>query len=134
MNKFNRLATGALIFLITNPAFAEMHAGHGGGSNLKFLGLMGLGGALGIGLAAAGAASGQGKAASAALDGIARNPSAAGPMQVPLILSLALMESLVILAFLVNNGIAGAITSTLKAEFASGGEQAVKMEAFGMKK
>jgi|GEM_PF-193648 len=134
MKSFYRIATAAAIYVISNPAFADMHgaAAHHGGSNLKFLGLMSLGAALGIGLAAAGAAFGQGRAASAALDGIARNPSAAGPMQVPLILSLALMESLVILAFLVNNSIAGSIASTLKAEFASGGQQAVKLKAFGM--
>lgn len=118
MKSFYGIAIAAAVTVFSNPALAEMHeaaAGHGG--NLKFLGLMGFGVALGIAIAAAGAAFGQGKAAAAALDGIARNPSAAGPMQVPLILSLALMESLVILAFLVNNGLAGSIASTLKTSF-----------------
>ena len=78
-----------------------------------FLGLLGLGAGLGVGLAAFGAASGQGKAASAALEGIARNPSAGGKMFVPLVLSLALMESLVIFSFLVTNSIAGAISAAL---------------------
>ncbi len=40
--------------------------------------------------------SAQSKAASTALEGIARNPSAADKIQTPMILGLALMESLVI--------------------------------------
>lgn len=60
-----------------------------------------LGAALAISLAVFGGALGQGKAASAALDGIARNPSAQNKIFIPLLLSLALMESLVILAFIV---------------------------------
>ena len=43
----------------------------------------------------------QSRAASAALEGIARNPQAADKVQTPLILSLALMESLVIFAFVI---------------------------------
>jgi F-type H+-transporting ATPase subunit c len=60
-----------------------------------------LGAALAIGLAAIGGALGQGRAASAALDGIARNPAAQNKIFIPLLLSLALTESLVILAFIV---------------------------------
>ena len=74
---------------------------------------MGLGAGLGIGLAAFGAASGQGRAAAAALEGIARNPSAGDKMFVPFVLALALMESLVILSFLVTSGIGGAIAGVL---------------------
>lgn len=43
----------------------------------------------------------QSRAASAALEGIARNPQAAEKVGTPLILSLALMESLVIFAFVI---------------------------------
>lgn len=43
----------------------------------------------------------QSRAASAALEGIARNPQSRDPIFVPLILSLALMESLVILSFVI---------------------------------
>lgn len=43
----------------------------------------------------------QSRAAVAALDGIARNPQAADKIQTPLILSLALMESLVIFSFVI---------------------------------
>lgn len=48
-----------------------------------------------------GGTSAQGKAASSALEGMTRNPAAADEMFTPLILTLALIESLVILAFLV---------------------------------
>ena len=54
-----------------------------------------------LGLAAFGGAQGQGKAAAAALDGIARSPSAGDRMNTPLILSLALIESLVIYALVI---------------------------------
>lgn len=57
---------------------------------------------LGIGIAAFGGSLGQGKAAAAALEGIARNPAAAGKLLAPMIIGLALIESLVIYAFLVT--------------------------------
>ncbi len=56
---------------------------------------------LGIGIAAFGGALGQGKAAAAALEGIARNPSASGKLLTPMILGLALIESLVIYALVI---------------------------------
>ncbi|MFK8001204.1 MAG: ATP synthase F0 subunit C [Polyangiales bacterium] len=62
---------------------------------------------LAIGIAAFGGALGQGRAAQAALEGIARNPSAADKMFTPLILSLALIESLVIYALLIAGGFIG---------------------------
>ena len=64
---------------------------------------------LAIGIAAFGGSLGQGRAAAAALEGIARNPGAAGKIQGPMILGLALIESLVIYAFVI------AILLTLKA-------------------
>ena len=65
------------------------------------LGLIGLGAGLAIGLAAFGGGLGQGRAAGSALEGIARNPGAADKMFVPLILGLALIESLVLYAFVI---------------------------------
>lgn len=56
---------------------------------------------LGIGIAAFGGALGQGRAAAQALDGISRNPGAADKMFTPMILGLALIESLVIYALIV---------------------------------
>jgi F-type H+-transporting ATPase subunit c len=57
---------------------------------------------LGLGLAALGGALGQGRAAAAALDGIARNPGAADKIRGPMILALALIESLVIYSLIIS--------------------------------
>ncbi|HEY8925014.1 MAG TPA: ATP synthase F0 subunit C [Polyangia bacterium] len=48
-----------------------------------------------------GGALGQGRAAGAALEGIARNPQASGKIFVPMIVGLALIESLVIYGLLI---------------------------------
>lgn len=69
------------------------------------------GAALAIGLAALGGTTAQGKATAAALEGIARQPSAAPRIQTPLILGLAMIESLVLfawaMAFLMQGKIGG---------------------------
>lgn len=54
-----------------------------------------------ISTAAIGGAMAQGKAASVALEGIARNPAAADKLFTPMIIALALIESLVIYAFVI---------------------------------
>lgn len=115
MKLYNKVATILGVLLFSSQAFAEggAHFDLGQLADGSFLGLMGLGAGLGIGLAAFGAASAQGKAAAAALEGIARNPSAGGKMFVPLVLALALMESLVILSFLVTSGLGGSIAGAL---------------------
>lgn len=59
------------------------------------------GAAFAIGFAAFGGATGQAKAVVAALEGIGRNPGAADKMFVPMIVGLALIESLVIYALLI---------------------------------
>ena len=56
--------------------------------------------ALGLPIAVIGGAMGQGRAAAAALEGIARQPEAAGEIRLLLIISLALIESLVIYALI----------------------------------
>jgi F-type H+-transporting ATPase subunit c len=92
----------ALLFAITTlasvAAFAQDAASATNSSNA---GLVAIASGIAIGLAVFGGTSAQGKAASAALEGIARNPAAGDKLFTPLILSLALIESLVILAFLV---------------------------------
>jgi F-type H+-transporting ATPase subunit c len=60
-----------------------------------------LGAALAIGLAAFGGSLGQGRTAAAALEGIARNPAAQNKVFVPMIIGLALIESLVLYAFVI---------------------------------
>jgi F-type H+-transporting ATPase subunit c len=62
---------------------------------------LGLAAAIAISLAALGGTTAQGRATSAALEGIARQPSAAPRIQTPMILGLALIESLVLFAFVI---------------------------------
>ena len=64
-------------------------------------GYVALGAGLAIGFAAMGCGVGQGLAAFGALQGIARNPSAAGKIQTPMIIGLALIESLCIYALVI---------------------------------
>jgi len=54
-----------------------------------------------LGISAAAGAIGQSRAIAAACDGIARNPGAAGPIRLAMIIGLALIESLVIYALIV---------------------------------
>lgn len=56
----------------------------------------------GIAIASFGGALAQGRAAAAAVDGIARNPGASGKVFTPMILGLALIESLVIYSLLIS--------------------------------
>ena len=60
-----------------------------------------IGAAISIALAALGGTTAQGKATAAALEGIARQPSAAPRIQTPMILGLALIESLVLFAWVI---------------------------------
>lgn len=91
----------ALLFAVTTLASVAAFAQEGAAAGGSNAGLVAISSAIAIGLAVYGGASAQGKAASAALEGIARNPAAGDKLFTPLILSLALIESLVILAFLV---------------------------------
>lgn len=83
-----------------SPAFAE-EAATTTGNNIYGP----IGAALAIGLGAFGGALGQGKTAAAALEGMARNPDA--KLLVPMIIGLALIESLVIYALLIAFNLAG---------------------------
>jgi F-type H+-transporting ATPase subunit c len=97
------LLFAAVSFLTASTAFAA----DGGGSSRE-LGLA-IGAGLAIGLAALGGGLGQGRAASAALEGISRNPQASGKIFTPMIIALALTESLVLLSWLIANGLSGKI-------------------------
>ena len=83
----------ALGALLPDLAFAQEAGGGAGG--------IGVGAGLAIGLAVVGAGIGQGLAAANAVQGIARNPGAAGAVQGPMIIGLALIESLALFAFVI---------------------------------
>ena len=57
---------------------------------------------IGLGIAALGGAIGQGRAIASALEGIGRNPGAAGKIITPMIIGLAMIESLVIYSLVVS--------------------------------
>lgn len=95
----------AAVVLASQVAFAQGAAAN----NFERDKWLALGAAIAIGVAALGGALGQGRAASAALDGIARNPQAAGKIFTPMIIGLALTESLVLLAFVIANKLSGLI-------------------------
>ena len=100
MKNFLRLCSISGITLLASvPALAEDGARGGG--------LFAIGAGLAIGIAALGGGMGQGKAAASALDGIARNPAASGKIFVPMIISLALIESLVIYALIIAFNLSG---------------------------
>ncbi|HEY0706904.1 MAG TPA: ATP synthase F0 subunit C [Polyangia bacterium] len=88
------------VALFPTAAFAQSEGAASGQS-----GLIAIAAAIAVGMAALGGALGQGRAASAALDGIARNPQASGKIFTPMIIALALTESLVLLAWLIANGL-----------------------------
>ena len=98
----------ALALTLALPAVAFAQQGEAAGAN-SAMGWIAIAVAFGIGLAAFGGSLGQGRAASAALEGIARNPNASGKIFVPMILGLALIESLVIYALLISFNLTGAI-------------------------
>lgn len=75
--------------LVSTVAFAQ--DGTDGSGSYKFFAYF-----ISLGLAVFGGTRAQSNAASVALEGIARNPGAADKLQTPMILGLALMESLVI--------------------------------------
>ena len=63
-------------------------------------GYIGIGAGMAIGFAVLGGAIGQGLAARAVLESIARNPQASGKLNAPFFIGMALIESLVIFAWL----------------------------------
>jgi F-type H+-transporting ATPase subunit c len=99
IKKLTSLFTFFAVTCISGVAFAQ-----GSGKEMAVAansGLIAIGASFGLGIAALGGALGQGRAAATALDGIARNPGAADKIRGPMILGLALIESLVIYALIV---------------------------------
>ena len=91
------VGVAAVVTLTASPAFAQA-VDAARADRDKWLGIAA---ALAIGLSALGGAIGQGRAAGSALEGIARNPQASGKIFVPMIVGLALIESLVIYGLLI---------------------------------
>ena len=87
------------MMLLAAPLAMAQEGAAGLGDNVKFG--VALASGLAIGIAALGGALGQGKATAAGLEGIARNPGASGKIMTPMIIGLAMIESLVIYALVI---------------------------------
>jgi len=89
-----------ILILLTVLLATPLMASEGGALTMAH-GWIAIAAGFAIGLAAFGGAIAQGKAIASALEGIARNPGAAGKITTPMIIGLALIESLVIYALLI---------------------------------
>lgn len=97
MKKFVKTsAASVLAMLVAVPAFANTAE-----ALTSNAGMMALASGLAIAIAAVGGSLGQAKTAAAALEGIARNPAAQPKLFIPMIIALALIESLVIYSFVI---------------------------------
>ena len=92
---------GLATFFSALPAFAQAAVGNEG--------YYALGAAIAIGVAAFGCGMGQGRVGASAMDGIARNPQAQKSMFVPMIIALALIESIAIYGFVIAFMLSGNI-------------------------
>lgn len=100
MKKFMAFVTTMFSSLfVATVGFAQEHGAAATDSGVKSA--LAIAAGLAIGVAAFGGALGQSRAAAAALEGIARNPGGAGKIQTPMIIALALIESLVIYALVI---------------------------------
>jgi F-type H+-transporting ATPase subunit c len=97
------LAVATLILSV--PALAQQAAAVAAPTAGSVLGsaggLIAIAAGLAIGLAALGGTIAQSRVAAAALEGTARNPAASNKFAAPLFVGLALIESLVLLAFVI---------------------------------
>ena len=113
MSLFRKVLAGvgtALVslFVLAPSAFAdEAVAATAGDNGFTVKVFVALAAGFGIAIAAFGGAMAQGKAVTAAMEGIARNPNAQGKMFVPMILGLALIESLVIYSLVISFSLIG---------------------------
>ena len=86
------------LMLLALPAFAQSADAPGAPNRVGFIALAA---AICMGLGTFGGALSQARTASAALEGIARNPQAAPKVQTPMIIALAMTESLVLFALVI---------------------------------
>ena len=79
-----------------------------------YLGMLAIAVGLGLPIAVLSAALGQAKVGAAAMEGIARQPEAAGKIQIAMIIALALIESLVIYSLVIFFMLLGKLPETAK--------------------
>ncbi|MNJ91059.1 ATP synthase subunit c [compost metagenome] len=98
-----KMIVATVAFLASTVAFAQEGAAVAVTETVvkTDAGLVAIAAAIAIALSVFGGAMAQGKTAATALEGIARNPAASGKLLIPMILGLALIESLVIYALII---------------------------------
>jgi F-type H+-transporting ATPase subunit c len=96
------LLLGMFVCLSFSVAMAAEEAAPAGGLDPLVKACIAIAAGIGLGIAALGGAIGQGKAVASALDGIGRNPGASGKIMTPMIIGLAMIESLVIYSLVVS--------------------------------
>lgn len=96
-----KLKNLALMALVAAPMFAQSTTSSGGSITITPQAFA----VLALGIAAFGGALGQGRVVAGVAEAIGRNPSAAGKLQLPLLLGLAFVESLVLFTWLIVNGV-----------------------------
>jgi F-type H+-transporting ATPase subunit c len=90
------------VFMVLSSGVALAAEGAAAALDPQVKAMIALASGLGLGIAAFGGALGQGKAIAAALDAIGRNPGASGKITTPMIIGLAMVESLVIYSLVVS--------------------------------
>ena len=101
--KVTILLLAAIFLMVLVPfALAAEEAGAAPAGSDKVGVAIALGAAFCISIAAFGGAMGQGMAIKGAMDGIARNPGASGKIMTPMIIGLAMIESLVIYSLVIS--------------------------------
>ncbi|MCB0308255.1 MAG: ATP synthase F0 subunit C, partial [Bdellovibrionales bacterium] len=94
---------------LTTAVFAQEHAAEQVATGYGHQAWLAIAAGFGMSIASAAGVWGQSRALSTALDGIARNPGAQTKIFIPMVVGLALIESLVLLSFIVANGLSGRI-------------------------
>lgn len=103
MSLKSKLSLSAVVAtaLVLMPSLAMAQAASAASNQFDSNAMFAVAAGFAIGIAALGGTLGQGRAAAAALEGISRNPGAAARIQTPMILGLALIESLVLLSWVI---------------------------------
>ena len=102
MRKVKMLGFAVLGLLATAMTAVAQPATQAAESGVSYKGYVAIAAGIGFAIAVFGGAIGQSRIGAAACEGAARNPGAAGRIQVMMILGLALIESLVLFALLVT--------------------------------
>lgn len=106
MKRYFAYVMGLVFTVLAGAAPALAEAAESGAQSTD-RGIIAIAAAIAISFAAVAGVFSQAKAISAGLESIGRNPSASGKIFTPMILGLALIESLVILSFVIAINLAG---------------------------